>query len=72
MEKFNVWRDTAASWSLIYFGRVWMRKGWEEDRVGLWKQVLELLVVWQLGERRSGMSMYYSLIRRGGTDISYL
>lgn len=54
MEKFNVWRDTTASWSLIYFGRFW-RKGWEEDRVGLWKQVLELLVVWQLGERRSGM-----------------
>ena len=51
-ERLGVEVDVWSSWAMIAFGRRW-RKGWERDRVKLFSQVIELLVVWQLGERRT-------------------
>ena len=44
--------DIFSSWVLITFGRCW-RQGWEHERQQLFARVVELLVVWQLGERRT-------------------
>ncbi|KAM0754339.1 hypothetical protein T439DRAFT_309154 [Meredithblackwellia eburnea MCA 4105] len=49
--KFDVW----SGWLLVEFGR-WWRKGWQRERMELTGEIIELLVVWGLGERRSVFS----------------
>ena len=44
--------DVIASKILVEFGRLY-RNGWDLERQLLFSQVFELLVVWQLGSRRS-------------------
>lgn len=51
-DRFGVEFDIIASKLLVEFGRVY-RKGWDLERQQLFAQVFELLVVWQLGSRRS-------------------
>lgn len=35
------------------FGRYYWRTGWERDRITLFAEIVQLLVLWQLGERRT-------------------
>lgn len=51
-DSFDIEKDIWFSWALVTFGRLW-RRGWEKDRRDLFAHIIELLVVWQLGERRS-------------------
>ena len=51
-DRFAVEFDVIASKLLVKFGRVY-RNGWDLERQLLFSQVFELLVVWQLGSRRS-------------------
>ena len=39
-------------WALVYFGRVWTHR-WEEERVTLMRRLIQMVVVWQLGGRRT-------------------
>lgn len=41
------------SWTFLHFGRYYPRRGWERDRQAFLRHVIELVVVWQLGERRT-------------------
>lgn len=54
-ERIGVEFDVWSSWLMIAFGRKW-REGWEKERVALFSQIIELLVVWQLGERRTNFA----------------
>ncbi|KAJ3005313.1 hypothetical protein HKX48_000758, partial [Thoreauomyces humboldtii] len=51
-ERGAVWMDVAIGWCLVHFGHVW-RAGWEMERQRLFASIVEMLVVAQLGERRS-------------------
>ncbi|KAK4693339.1 hypothetical protein P7C70_g8946, partial [Phenoliferia sp. Uapishka_3] len=49
------WQVTKEVWAgklMVDFGGVW-REGWEVERMKLMREVIELLVVWGLGERRT-------------------
>ncbi|KAK4053528.1 hypothetical protein OIV83_001696 [Microbotryomycetes sp. JL201] len=47
--EFDVW----CSWVFVRFGRAWFRKGWDRDRQSFVKRVIPLLVMYNLGERRT-------------------
>ncbi|KAK4058532.1 hypothetical protein OIO90_000694 [Microbotryomycetes sp. JL221] len=54
------WKDRASvafdlycSYIFVTFGRLWPRKGWDRDRQAWVKKVIPLLVLWNLGERRT-------------------
>lgn len=51
-QQLSVLLETSLSWLVIHFGRHY-RPGWEARRQHLFRHVIELLVVWQLGERRT-------------------
>lgn len=51
-ERVHVWTEVLAGRALVAFGRRW-RTGWEAERIKLMREVIELLVVWGLGERRT-------------------
>ena len=51
-ERLSVLLETALSWLVVHFGRLY-RSGWDARRQRLVRHVIELLVVWQLGERRT-------------------
>ncbi|KAM0788584.1 hypothetical protein ACM66B_001706 [Microbotryomycetes sp. NB124-2] len=52
-DKLSVEFDLICSWTFVQFGRTWIRKGWDIDRQLLVKRVIPLLVMWNLGERRT-------------------
>jgi hypothetical protein len=39
-------------WSLVAFGRCWTNR-WEEQRITLTRRVIQMIVVWQLGGKRT-------------------
>jgi len=39
-------------WALVYFGRCWTTR-WEVERVAMTRKVIQMIVVWQLGGRRT-------------------
>lgn len=48
--------DIYSSWGLIAFGRGYARlgrPGWDDERMQLFRKIIELLTVWQLGARRT-------------------
>lgn len=51
--RFSVELDLWLGWSFVTFGRWWIRPGWDVDRIEWFKDVLPLLVLWNLGERRT-------------------
>lgn len=55
-DRWRVWVDVTVGRVLVEFGRRW-RKGWERERVSLTGDIIELLVVWGLGERRTVFSV---------------
>jgi hypothetical protein len=51
-EQRKVSIDMWSGYILTEFGRRW-RKGWEAERMELFRELIYLLTVWQLGERRT-------------------
>lgn len=44
--------ELCIGWTFVHFGRAW-RAGWERDRQAWFRNVIPLLVIYNLGERRS-------------------
>lgn len=51
-ERMTVELELWIGWTFVHFGRAY-RRGWEMDRQGWFREVIPLLVLYNLGERRS-------------------